>query len=75
MNLGIRECTDWLIEKIDRMIKEYGIGVYRQDCNLPLLRYWRENEASDRQGINENMYVQGYLRYWDALLERNPGFG
>lgn len=73
LNLGIRECTDWLIEKIDRMIKEYGIGVYRQDCNLPLLRYWRENEASDRQGINENMYVQGYLRYWDALLERNPG--
>lgn len=73
LNLGKPECVDWLIERIDRIIKENGVGIYRQDCNLPLLRYWRENEEFSRQGINENQYVQGYLRYWDTLLERNQG--
>ena len=73
LNLGIKECTDWLIEKIDGFIKENGIKVYRQDFNFAPLRYWRENETYDRQGINENLYAQGYLRFWDALLERNPG--
>jgi len=73
LNLGNDECRIWLTDMICNLIKEYGIDVYRQDFNFPPLRYWRENEAFDRQGINENKYVQGYLAYWDALLERNPG--
>lgn len=73
LNLGIKECTDWLIDKVDGLIKEYGITVYRQDFNFAPLLFWRENESFDRQGITENLYVQGYLRYWDTLLERNPG--
>ena len=60
-------------EEAARLIKELGVGAYRQDYNFPPLRYWRENESFDRQGINENLYVQGYLRFWDTLLERNPG--
>ena len=73
LNLGIRDCTDWLIEKIDGVIKDYGVNIYRQDFNLPPLRFWRDNEVSDRQGVNENLYIQGYLRFFDALIERNPG--
>lgn len=73
LNLGDKDCCDWLIEKIDALIKDYGIGIYRQDFNFPPLRFWRDNEDFDRQGINENLYVQGYLRYWDALIDRNPG--
>jgi len=73
LNLGIKECADWLINRVDSLIKENGIRVYRQDYNFPPLRYWRENESFDRQGMTENLYIQGYLRYWDTLLERNPG--
>lgn len=73
LNLGIPECTDWLIEKIDTLIKENGVGIYRQDYNFPPLRYWRENESYTRRGMTENLYIQGYFRYWDTLLERNPG--
>jgi alpha-galactosidase len=58
---------------IDNRIKDYGVSIYRQDYNFPPLRYWRENEDYDRRGMNENLYVQGYLRFWDTLLERNPG--
>ncbi len=73
LNIGIKECCDWLIDMIDSRIKDYGISIYRQDYNFPPLRYWRENEEYDRRGMNENLYVQGYLRFWDTLLERNPG--
>jgi alpha-galactosidase len=34
---------------------------------------WRHNDTSDRQGMTENLYVQGYLAYWDALLRQHPG--
>ena len=73
LNIGIRECCDWLIDMIDNRIKDYGISIYRQDFNFSPLCYWRENEEYDRRGMNENLYVQGYLRFWDTLLERNPG--
>ena len=34
--------------------------------------FWRNSDAPDRQGITENLYVQGYLRFWDGLLEHDP---
>jgi alpha-galactosidase len=73
LNLGIPECRAWLTEHVNQVIQENGIGVYRQDFNFEPLKFWRENEPEDRQGINENLHVQGYLQYWDELLRRNPG--
>lgn len=37
------------------------------------LPFWQENESEDRIGVRENLHCQAYLRYWDALLEANPG--
>ncbi len=73
LNLGVPECCTWLTEHVNRVIQENGIGVYRQDFNFEPLKFWRENDPEDRQGINENFHVQGYLQYWDELLRRNPG--
>ena len=56
-----------------RLIKDNGIRIYRQDFNFEPLEYWRENEAQDRQGMSENLHIQGYLQFWDDLLTRNPG--
>jgi alpha-galactosidase len=56
-----------------RLIKDNGIKIYRQDFNFDPLSFWRADEATDRQGMNENLYVQGYLQYWTDLLARNPG--
>ena len=36
------------------------------------LDFWRRNDAPDRQGITENLHVQGYLAYWDELRRRHP---
>jgi alpha-galactosidase len=73
LNLGNPECRRWLTDHVCKLIQDNGIRIYRQDHNFPPLDHWRKNEAQDRQGINENLHVQGYLQYWDDLLARNPG--
>lgn len=73
LNLGNAECRQWLTDHYCQLIQDNGIKIYRQDHNFPPLQFWRKNEADDRQGINENLHVQGYLQLWDDLLARNPG--
>jgi alpha-galactosidase len=72
LNLGLPECRQWLTDHVCKLISENGIGIYRQDFNFEPLKFWRENDAPDRQGMNENLHVQGYLQFWDDLLRRNP---
>ena len=72
LNLGNDEARQWLVEHVDRMITEQGIGLYRQDFNMDPLSYWRANDAPDRQGITEIKHVTGYLAYWDELIRRHP---
>ena len=73
LNLGNPAALGWLINHVDGMIKSQGIDWYREDMNgggpLPA---WRKNDAADRQGITENLYVQGHLAFWDELRRRNP---
>jgi alpha-galactosidase len=73
LNLGDPIVRQWLTDHVDSQIKNNGIKIYRQDFNFPILDHWRSNDAEDRQGMNENLHVQGYLQFWDDLLERNPG--
>ena len=73
VNLGCRACCDTIIDTIDALIKESGIRVYRQDFNFSPASVWAEAEAEDRVGAVENAHVQGLLRLWDTLLDRNPG--
>ena len=72
LNLGSPQCRQWLTDRVCKLIEDNGIKIYRQDFNNIPLDY-SQNEPDDRQGINENLHVQGYLQYWDDLLVRNPG--
>jgi hypothetical protein len=73
LNLGNPDAWHWVVTHIDKLIKEEGIDLYRQDFNIDPLGYWQKNDTQDRQGITENKYVSGYLAYWDELKKRNPG--
>ncbi len=73
LNLGNPEYRVWLTSQVNDLIHVGGIGIYRQDFNFEPLNFWRDNDPDDRQGINENFHVQGYLQYWDDLLKLNPG--
>ena len=71
-NLGNSEARQWLTDHVDRLIREQGIDLYRNDFNINPLNYWRDNDAEDRQGITEIKYVTGFLAYWDELRRRYP---
>ncbi len=72
LNLGNDEARMWLTEHVDKLITEQGIDLYRQDFNMDPLKFWRDNDAEDRQGITEIKHVTGYLAYWDELRKRHP---
>ncbi len=73
LDLGNPDACDWIIERVDSIIKESHIRIYRQDFNFNPKPMWEQAEAEDRLGAMENRHVQGYLRYWDELIYRNPG--
>jgi alpha-galactosidase len=72
LDLSKAECRAWITELVSGMITSCRIGIYRQDFNFAPLEFWRADDAADRQGLKENLHVQGYLAFWDALLERHP---
>ena len=70
---GNPDAWDWLVNHFDGMIKSEGIDWYREDMNGGgPCSSWRAHDASNRQGITENFYVQGHLAFWDELKRRNP---
>ena len=73
LNLGNPEALSWLINHVDRTLSEQGIDFYRQDFNMDPLTFWIGADSTNRQGMTENLYVQGYLAYWDGLRQRHPG--
>ena len=72
LDLGNPEALQWAIKHFGDLIESQGIDLYRQDYNLDPLPAWTANDTPDRQGMTENLYVQGYLAYWDALRARFP---
>lgn len=72
LNLGNPEAYSWLVNHVDKLMKDQGIDLYRQDFNMDPLDFWRQADAPDRQGITEIKHVTGYLAYWDELLKRHP---
>jgi alpha-galactosidase len=72
LNFGNPEVRKWAIEHFDKLIKEQGVDLYREDFNIDPLGYWRGADAPDRQGMAENLHVQGHLAYWDELRRRHP---
>ncbi|MBO4326781.1 MAG: alpha-galactosidase [Clostridia bacterium] len=71
--LGDPAAREWLTDRIDSIIKEGHIRIYRQDFNFPPSGYWAKGEAENRAGIHENLHIQGYYAFWDELIRRNPG--
>ncbi len=74
LDLGNKDACDWAIEHVNKLIKKWHVSIYRQDFNLQNpMRIWLDNEEKGRIGALENKHIQGYYRYWDALIYNNPG--
>ena len=61
-----------ITDRIDRIIKENGIDLYRQDFNMDPLPLWQSGDAPNQRGMTENGHVAGYMAFWDELQRRNP---
>lgn len=72
LDLGNPACRAWLVELVSNFVVSQGVGIYRQDFNFAPLDYWRAHDPDDRQGMTENLHVQGYLAFWDELRHRYP---
>ena len=73
LNLAVDEVVKWLTDHVNKLIRDNKLAVYRQDFNMNALRFWRHNDEAGREGVLENKYCQGYLKYWDGILAANPG--
>jgi len=71
-NLGDPEARRFLTEFISEKISEFGIDCFRHDANIAPLKFWRNADPEDRQGISEIRHVEGLYSFWRELLKRHP---
>ena len=72
LNFGNPDVLKWITDKVDKVLVEEGIDLYRQDFNMDPLDFWRRADAPDRQGISEIRHVTNLLAFWDELRRRHP---
>lgn len=67
------QAVDWLIDFVSKVFEKHGADCLWNDfCIEDPLSYWQVDEPEDRHGMREIRYVEGYLRYMDGLLRKNP---
>ncbi len=77
LDMGNKDAVEWTLNRILTVMKEGGISMYREDFNCDPLGAWQAADAAKdasgkRQGITENMHIQGHLYLWDSILEEIP---
>ncbi|MCQ6563341.1 alpha-galactosidase [Paenibacillus mendelii] len=72
VDFGNAEFRKYFFERTTSIIDKGKIALYRQDYGIYPLPIWEKADSPDRIGMTENLYNQGYLEFWDALIERYP---
>jgi alpha-galactosidase len=52
IKLNEPEVVKWVVDRVDKILTEEKIELYRTDFNIDPLSFWRNNDAPDRQGID-----------------------
>ncbi len=73
LDLGNPKALAWLTDHVSNFLRDEGVTIYRQDFNFDPWPYWKAMDAPDRVGIAEMKHIEGLYRFWDGLLERQPG--
>ena len=72
VNFGANGAKEYFLELLDGIIKDAGVKIYRQDHNTFIARALEKTNVAGREGITENLHLQGLLWVWDELKKRNP---
>lgn len=75
-NLGNRDCLEWTLGRIIKMMGENGVDLFREDNNSNPVKAWTgfdaktaEKTGLPRTGITENLAIQGHYELWDRIIE------
>ncbi len=71
-DFGNEDFINFFVERASSIINKGGISLYRQDYGINPAGIFDSVNQPDRIGIRENLYAQGYYRYWDILIEKYP---
>lgn len=73
LNYGNEEAWSYVYNLISNYIKELDLGCYRQDFNVELTEFFKQNDEPDRRGITEIKHIMGMYDLWDKLLQKYHG--
>ena len=74
LKLADPDCLRWAIDRVDALLTEGHVDIYRQDFNIHQpSSFWHDGDGEGRRGVTENHHIQNLLTFWDTLLERHPG--
>ncbi len=75
-NLGNKDCLEWTLGRITKMMGENGVDLFREDNNSNPVKAWTgfdEKTATktglQRTGITENLAIQGHYELWDRIID------
>lgn len=86
-DMGNEVARRWMLERVSKQITDYGVDIYRQDCNLYPAYYWGNALVTTAQEPNsqepnakilskdvssEVEYVTGLYEFLDELQARHP---
>ena len=71
-DFGNENFVQWAVERVSQILTEGGISLYRQDFGMNPEPNFTMLNTQGRAGIRENLYAQGYYKYWDLLIARFP---
>jgi len=75
-NLGNKDCLEWTLGRITKMMGGNGVDLFREDNNSNPVKAWTgfdaktaEKTGLPRTGITENLAIQGHYELWDRIIE------
>ena len=75
-NLGNKDCLEWTLGRITKMMGENGVDLFRDDNNSNPVKAWTGFDAKTaektnlpRKGITENLAIQGHYELWDRIID------
>lgn len=77
-NIGIKECYDWTVRRICKVMRENRVEIYREDNNSDpgsLWKYLDTLEGDDRAGITECKFIDAHYNMWDDIINCTLSFG
>ena len=72
MDLTRREVRDYIVESVNKVIRENEIDYVKWDFNRNLTEFFSEGRAPERQAEFAHRYVLGFYELCDRIVSANP---